>query len=78
MSTRFPRYVTGCMGENHFAALPTARYGGVLLAAIAYTILTLTISASQEEHSTSGSDGLYVTVVLLWLIPDRRIGATLE
>src|SRR5690242_13884242 len=35
----FP-FVTGWMGENHFATLPTAVYGFVLLmAAIAYTIL---------------------------------------
>ena len=35
----FP-FVTGWMGENHFAPLPTACYGGVLLlAAIAYVIL---------------------------------------
>ena len=35
----FP-FVTGWMGENHFAPLPTALYGGVLLlAAIAYYIL---------------------------------------
>lgn len=33
-------FVTGWMGENHFSALPTALYGGVLLmAAIAYFIL---------------------------------------
>jgi uncharacterized membrane protein len=32
--------VTGWMGENHFAALPTALYGVVLLlAAVAYWIL---------------------------------------
>src|SRR5678816_3027343 len=32
-------FVTGWMGENHFAALPTAVYGGVLLmSAISYTI----------------------------------------
>src|SRR5207249_5935368 len=37
-------FVTGWMGENHFSALPTAVYGGVLLcAAIAYTILQNTI-----------------------------------
>src|SRR5579859_7092354 len=35
----FP-FVTGWMGENHFAPLPTACYGAVLLlAAIAYVIL---------------------------------------
>src|SRR5678816_2009259 len=33
-------FTTGWMGENHFAALPTAAYGVVLLlAAVAYTIL---------------------------------------
>ncbi|MDP2026363.1 TMEM175 family protein [Sulfuriferula sp.] len=33
-------FVTGWMGENHFAQLPVALYGGVLLmAAIAYFIL---------------------------------------
>src|SRR5215204_4310247 len=33
-------FVTGWMGENHFAPLPTAAYGVVLLcAALAYTLL---------------------------------------
>jgi TMEM175 potassium channel family protein len=33
-------FVTGWMGENHFAALPTAVYGGVLfMCGIAYVIL---------------------------------------
>src|SRR6187549_544805 len=37
-------FVTGWMGENHFAALPTAVYGAVLLcAALAYTILQTVI-----------------------------------
>jgi uncharacterized membrane protein len=37
-------FVTGWMGENHFAPLPTAVYGVVLLcAAIAYTILQTAI-----------------------------------
>src|SRR4028119_638117 len=36
----FP-FVTGWAGKNHFAAVPSAFYGGVLLlAAIAYFILT--------------------------------------
>ena len=36
----FP-FVTGFMGENHFAALPAALYGGVLMmAGVAYWILT--------------------------------------
>src|SRR5205814_2296329 len=45
-------FATGWMGENHFAAIPTAVYGVVLLcAAIAYTILQATIIAGQGEHS---------------------------
>lgn len=37
-------FATGWMGENHFAPLPTAIYGVVLLcAAVAYTILQTTI-----------------------------------
>ena len=47
----FP-FVTGWMGENHFGALPTALYGGVLLAAaIAYLILQQTIIAAQGPGS---------------------------
>lgn len=101
-------FVTGWMGENHFAALPTAVYGGVLLAAaIAYYILQQLIIAQQGPHSRLKaavgrdikgkispiiytvaivlafvnqwfSDALYVLVALMWLIPDKRIEATLE
>jgi len=47
----FP-FVTGWMGENHFAALPTALYGAVLLmAAIAYWILQRTIISSEGKDS---------------------------
>lgn len=47
----FP-FVTGWMGENHFAAVPSALYGGVLLAAaIAYSILQQTIIAAQGPQS---------------------------
>ena len=47
----FP-FVTGWMGENHFAGLPVALYGGVLLmAAIAYWLLQQTIIASQGKNS---------------------------
>ena len=44
-------FVTGWMGENHFASVPTAAYGLVLLlAAIAYWILqTLIIRAEGPE-----------------------------
>ena len=47
----FP-FVTGWMGENHFAAAPMALYGVVLLmAAIAYFVLQNAIIASQGTHS---------------------------
>jgi uncharacterized membrane protein len=47
----FP-FATAWMGENHFAAMPTALYGGVLLmAAIAYWILQQLIIASQGADS---------------------------
>ena len=47
----FP-FATGWMGENHFAPLPTAFYGAVLLAAaIAFYVLQQSIIASQGEHS---------------------------
>src|SRR5687767_8796332 len=45
-------FTTGWMGENHFAAWPSALYGVVLLlAAIAYYILQQTIIASQGPDS---------------------------
>ncbi len=45
-------FVTGWMGENHFAPAPTALYGLVLLmAAIAYWILQRTIINSQGRAS---------------------------
>ncbi len=96
-------FVTGWMGENHFAAVPTAAYGGVLLmAAVAYTVLESAIIAEQGPGSRLAaavgtdrkgklsialyalaialafvdqwlSDGLYVVVALMWLVPDRRI-----
>ena len=49
-------FVTGWMGENHFAALPTAVYGLVLLlAAISYTVLQTTIVAHQGPASKLAS-----------------------
>jgi len=45
-------FVTGWMGENHFAAIPTALYGLVMLmSAMAYWILQQTIIGTQGEHS---------------------------
>jgi uncharacterized membrane protein len=47
----FP-FVTGWMGENHFAPFPTAVYGAVmLLAAIAYTLLARAIVAREGRGS---------------------------
>jgi len=96
-------FVTEWMGENHFDAVPTALYGGVLLcAALSYTILLRTILAYEGPHSKLAeaigndlkgylslglyvlaipmaffnqriSDVIYVTVALIWLVPDRRI-----
>ena len=101
-------FVTGWMGENHFAPLPTAIYGVVLLlAAIAYTILQTLIVAERGSNTKLEaavgkdmkgklsmalyalaiplafvhqliSDGLYVLVALMWLIPDRRIESKLS
>src|SRR5574341_2609750 len=46
-------FVTGWMGENHFAALPVAVYGVLLLlAAIAYFILTRTLLRIRAQDST--------------------------
>ena len=70
-------FVTGWMGENHFAALPTALYGVVLLmAAIAYYVLQQCIIAVHGPASmlkrAIGSDFkgkvsplLYVTAIVL-------------
>jgi uncharacterized membrane protein len=47
----FP-FATGWAGENHFATVPTALYGMVLLmAAIAYYVLQQTIIHAQGESS---------------------------
>ncbi|MEH2163971.1 MAG: TMEM175 family protein [Nostoc sp.] len=46
-------FVTGWMGENHFAAMPVALYGTVLLfAAIAYFILTRALISHHGRDST--------------------------
>jgi uncharacterized membrane protein len=101
-------FVTGWMGENHFAPLPTAVYGVVmLLAAISYTLLQNMIVREQGPSAKLAtavgkdakgklsllcyvvaiplafvnqwlSDGLYVLVALMWLIPDRRIESKLN
>jgi uncharacterized membrane protein len=103
----FP-FATGWMGANHFAAAPSAVYGGVLLmAAVAYWILQQLIIKSQGHGSLLKraigrdwkgkvspliyliaipmafwspwvSQGLYVLVALMWLVPDRRIERALS
>jgi len=103
----FP-FVTGWMGENHFAPMPTALYGMVLLmASFAYWILARVIIANEGEGSVLAkamgkdckgnvsvliylaaiplafvnqwiSQGLYVVVALMWLVPDRRIERVLR
>lgn len=46
-------FVTGWMGENHFAALPVALYGAVLLmAGLAYFILAQALSVHHGKDST--------------------------
>jgi uncharacterized membrane protein len=48
----FP-FVTGWMGENHFAALPTVVYGMVLVAAaLAYLLLQHAIVVAQRPDTT--------------------------
>jgi uncharacterized membrane protein len=45
-------FVTAWMGENHFGVMPTALYGVVLLiSALAYAVLQMTIIASQGDDS---------------------------
>ena len=45
-------FVTGWMGENHYAPMPTAAYGVVMvMAAIAYTLLQRAILAHHGPHS---------------------------
>lgn len=45
-------FITGWMGHNHFAPVPTAAYGAVmLLAGVAYWLLQNAIIASQGPYS---------------------------
>jgi uncharacterized membrane protein len=96
-------FVTGWMGENHFAPLPVALYGVVLwCSAVAFTILVKALVRRHGKDSTLGraigsdkkgllslllytiaipsayastwiSGALYVTVAIMWLVPDPRI-----
>jgi TMEM175 potassium channel family protein len=45
-------FVTGWMGENHFAPLPVALYGGVMLmSGVAYYLLSRTLVRHHGENS---------------------------
>lgn len=66
-------FVTGWMGENHFAPLPTAFYGLVLMmAGVAYYILSQTIIRSQGAGSklkaAIGNDAKGLISVVLYLL----------
>lgn len=66
-------FATGWMGENHFAAAPTALYGFTLLmAAIAYWLLESIIISTQGRDSTLaaavGKDVKGKLSILLYLI----------
>lgn len=69
-------FVTGWMGENHFASAPTALYGGVLLmAGLAYWILVHCIITTEGKDSlvakAVGKDakGLISVVIYAAAIP---------
>ncbi len=66
-------FVTGWMGENHFAPLPTSLYGVVLLlAAVSFTILQKTLIAAQGPGSrllaAIGSDRKGKISILIYLL----------
>ncbi len=80
-------FVTGWMGENEFAAWPVALYGIVMLgAAIAYTILTLSLISLHGSDSVLktaiGDDRkgrisllIYLIAILLAFVDARIAGA---
>ena len=98
-------FSTAWMGENHFAAMPTAVYGiSLLMPALAYYLLQREIIRHQGSEGSLaqalGSDlkgkispvlyaiaivlaffepifsyVIYVSVALMWFVPDRRIEA---
>ena len=67
------------MGENSFAPVPTARYGGVLLmAALAYSLVAYAVAIPAAFVRPWIAGALYVAVALVWLVPDRRIERALS
>jgi uncharacterized membrane protein len=101
-------FATAWMGDNHFATVPVAAYGGVLfMSAVAFTILMRALIARHGPHSALaravGADrkgwtslvlygvavpiafvnrwvalGIYVTVAIIWLVPDSRFERVLR
>ena len=78
-------FVTGWMGENHFATLPTAIYGAILLCcAIAYTILQTTIVRHHhgENELLARADGSdlkgKISIVLLHRRHLRRFASPVD
>jgi uncharacterized membrane protein len=99
---------TAWMSRNHFASLPVAVYGGVLLlAGVSYYVLERAIIAAAPGGSrlaaAVGRDpkgiasvviyaaaiavcvvsrwvafAMYVAVAVMWLVPDRRLAASLD
>ena len=66
-------FVTGWMGENHFAAVPVAIYGVVLImAAVAYTILARFLVALHGKDSTLalaiGKDSKGIVSLILYAV----------
>ena len=96
-------FVTGWMGENHFATVPVALYGVILwMSALAYFLMVRTLMAHHDTDSVLAAAlgngkkervslilytaavplafvaswialAIYITVAILWLVPDRRI-----
>jgi uncharacterized membrane protein len=105
----FP-FATAWMGENHYAAVPVALYGAVLLmAALAWVPFQRALIRANggERSELAAAIGrndwkawvsplcyiaaiplafvhaalaglLYVTVALIWLVPDRRVETRLK
>jgi uncharacterized membrane protein len=101
-------FVTGWMGQNHFAPVPNAAYGGILMCAgIAYYILAHALISLHGPGSRLArafgrdrkgklsvvlcalgmglafvnqyvADAMYVSVALIWLVPDTRIETPID
>jgi uncharacterized membrane protein len=66
-------FVTGWMGENHFATVPVAAYGLILfMCAVAYNILVRSLISHQHENRTLaeaiGSDKKGRLSLVLYLV----------